>query len=207
MTSASMLPGLPNWAILFTWVRPAPFFSPLTPRLMLSVIPAHLLLEVDESQDVDKDKYTKEFKPMGATTNCTVVHYGTTWDESTLLEEVKQTNLELQKKDGIRRHFRFDWQEIAKYNPDYLNNVANGALPSGRKSPLVFDPISPSTYPCWRRFLVSSAALSDCWDPFSSSSSATRQNLCPRLSTWPVRPRLRWRNLKLLFVRGGILLS
>lgn len=97
---------------------------------------AHLLLEVDESQDVDKDKYTKEFKPMGATTNCTVVHYGTTWDQSTLLEEVKQTNLELQKKDGIRRHFRFDWQEIAKYNPDYLNNVEMERCRLGENHPL-----------------------------------------------------------------------
>jgi len=37
---------------------------------------AHLLLEVDEAQDVSKDKYNKEFKPMGATTNVTTVHYG-----------------------------------------------------------------------------------------------------------------------------------
>ena len=27
---------------------------------------AHLLLEIDEAQDVSKEKYTKEFKPMGA---------------------------------------------------------------------------------------------------------------------------------------------
>ena len=44
---------------------------------------------------------------MGATTNVTTVHYGTTWDENTLLEEIKQTNLELERKDGIKRHFRF----------------------------------------------------------------------------------------------------
>jgi hypothetical protein len=62
---------------------------------------------------------TKEFKPMGSTTNCTTVHYGTTWDDATLLEEIKQTNLELARKDGIKRHFRYDWQEVAKYNPDY----------------------------------------------------------------------------------------
>ncbi len=70
---------------------------------------AHILLEIDESQDVSKEKYTKEFKPMGATTNVTTVHYGTTWDDSTLLEEVKQTNCELERKDGIKRHFRYDW--------------------------------------------------------------------------------------------------
>ena len=34
---------------------------------------AHLLLEVDEAQDVDKEKYSKDFKPMGSTTNVTKV--------------------------------------------------------------------------------------------------------------------------------------
>ena len=61
---------------------------------------AHLLLEIDESQDVSKDKYSKEFKPMAATTNATTVLYGTAWDDSTLLEETKQTNLDLGRKDG-----------------------------------------------------------------------------------------------------------
>ncbi|MFH1003083.1 MAG: hypothetical protein V1780_02950 [Chloroflexota bacterium] len=84
---------------------------------------AHLLLEVDEAQDVGQEKYSKEFKPMGATTNVTTVHYGTTWDDTTLLEEVKQQNLELEKRDSIRRHFRYDWQEVARYNPDYLAYV------------------------------------------------------------------------------------
>lgn len=74
---------------------------------------AHILLEIDEAQDVSKEKYTKEFKPMGATTNVTTVHYGTTWDDTTLLEEIKQTNCELEGRDGIKRHFRYDWQEVA----------------------------------------------------------------------------------------------
>ena len=97
---------------------------------------AHILLEIDESQDVSKDKYTKDFKPMGATTNCTAVHYGTTWDENTLLEEIKQTNLELQRKDGIQRHFRYDWQEVAKYNPDYRAYVEAEKLRLGENHPL-----------------------------------------------------------------------
>lgn len=84
---------------------------------------AHILLEIDESQDVNKDKYTKEFKPMGATTNATCIHYGTTWDDTTLLEEIKQTNLELTRKDGVQRHFRYDWEEVAKYNPAYRKYV------------------------------------------------------------------------------------
>ncbi len=97
---------------------------------------AHLLFEVDEAQDVSKEKYTKEFKPMGATTNVTTVLYGTTWDDSTLLEEVKQMNLELEKKDGVKRHFRYDWQEVAKYNPSYQAYVLAERERLGESHPL-----------------------------------------------------------------------
>ena len=34
---------------------------------------ADILLEIDESQDVGKDKYTKEFRPMGSATNVTTL--------------------------------------------------------------------------------------------------------------------------------------
>jgi hypothetical protein len=97
---------------------------------------AHLLLEVDEAQDVNEEKYSKEFKPMGSTTNCTNVLYGTTWDDSSLLEKMKQINLELERKDGIQRHFRYDWQEVAKYNPDYLAYVEGERARLGENHPL-----------------------------------------------------------------------
>jgi len=97
---------------------------------------AHILLEVDESQDVSREKYSKDFKPMGATTNVTTVHYGTTWDDATLLEEVKQANLELERRDGVRRHFRYDWQEVARYNPDYLTYVEAERRRLGEDHPL-----------------------------------------------------------------------
>jgi hypothetical protein len=97
---------------------------------------AHILLEIDESQDVSREKYTKEFKPMGATTNVTTVHYGTTWDGATLLEEVKETNLELERRDGVRRHFRYDWEEVARYNPDYRAYVEAERERLGESHPL-----------------------------------------------------------------------
>ncbi len=97
---------------------------------------AHLLLEVDESQDVSRDKYTKEFKPMGASTNVTTVHYGTAWDDNTLLEEVKRSNLELQQQDGIQRHFRYDWEIVASYNPRYLEYVQGERQRLGEDHPL-----------------------------------------------------------------------
>ena len=97
---------------------------------------AHLLLEIDEAQDVSREKYNKEFKPMGATSNVTTVHYGTTWDDSTLLEETKQSNLELEHRDGIKRHLRYDWQEVAMYNPDYQAYVAAERARLGENHPL-----------------------------------------------------------------------
>ncbi|MCX7912108.1 MAG: hypothetical protein N2506_04005 [Dehalococcoidales bacterium] len=97
---------------------------------------AHILLEVDEAQDVSREKYAKEFRPMGASTNVTTVLYGTTWDDTTLLEEVKQTNLELERRDGIRRHFRYDWEEIARYSPDYGTYVLAERERLGENHPL-----------------------------------------------------------------------
>ncbi len=97
---------------------------------------ADIMLEIDEAQDVDKDKYNKEFRPMASASNATTVHYGTTWDDTSLLEEVKQTNLELEKRDGIKRHFRYDWQEVAKYNPAYKVFVESERQRLGEGHPL-----------------------------------------------------------------------
>lgn len=97
---------------------------------------ADILLEIDESQDVSKAKYSKEFRPMASSTNATTIHYGTTWDDSTLLEEIKLGNLELEQKDGIKRHFRFDWQEVARYNPNYRSFVEAERTRLGDDHPL-----------------------------------------------------------------------
>ena len=97
---------------------------------------AHILLEIDEAQDVSPEKYDKEFRPMGSSTNVTSVLYGTAWDDSSLLERVKQANLEQERLDGIKRHFSFDWQEVAKYNPDYLHYVEAERARLGENHPL-----------------------------------------------------------------------
>lgn len=97
---------------------------------------AEILLEVDEAQDVSVEKYTRDFRPMASAHNTTTVLYGTAWDDATLLEEVKQLNLALERKDGIRRHFRYDWQEVAKYNPAYLKFVEAERERLGEDHPL-----------------------------------------------------------------------
>jgi len=97
---------------------------------------AHLLLEIDEAQDIDKQVFSRDFKPMGASTNVTTVLYGTAWDDTTLLEEVKQNNLELERKDGLRRHFCYDWESIARFNPAYAGYVENERQRLGENHPL-----------------------------------------------------------------------
>jgi len=97
---------------------------------------ADILLEIDEAQDVGREKYTKEFRPMGSAGNVTTILYGTTWDDSTLLEETKRVNLELEGKDGIKRHFRYDWQEVGRHNPDYLRFVETERNRLGEGHPL-----------------------------------------------------------------------
>ncbi len=80
---------------------------------------ADLLLEVDEAQDVEEEKFDKEFRPMAAAGAAPIVFYGTPWDDACLLERAKQTHLEAQRRDGVRRHFEYDWEAVAEHNPPY----------------------------------------------------------------------------------------
>jgi hypothetical protein len=96
---------------------------------------ASLLLEVDEAQDVDQEKFDRDFRPMAATSNATTVLYGTPWDDRTLLERAKQHNLEAERRDGIRRHFQYDWQIVARYNPGYAQHVETERARLGETHP------------------------------------------------------------------------
>ncbi len=97
---------------------------------------ASMLLEVDEAQDVDVEKFDRDFRPMASANRATTVYYGTPWDDSTLLEQMVQHNLELQRRDGIRRHFTADWQEVAALNPEYGRFVEAERARLGETHPL-----------------------------------------------------------------------
>ena len=97
---------------------------------------AGLLLEVDEAQDMDRDKFDREFRPMASSTGATTVYYGTPWDDSTLLERAVQTNLEFERRDGIRRHFAADWTAVAERNPQYARYVEGERARLGENHPL-----------------------------------------------------------------------
>jgi hypothetical protein len=97
---------------------------------------ASLLLEVDEAQDVDRDKFDREFRPMAAPANATTVYYGTPWDDTTLLERAVQSNLERQRRDGVQRHFHVDWTIVAELSDDYRRYVEGERERLGESHPL-----------------------------------------------------------------------
>ena len=93
----------------------------LSARPVASVVgaTASLLMEFDEAQDIDPFKHDRDFVPMTASTNAPRVYYGTAWDDSTLLERVKQQHLESEKRDGNKRHFEYPWWVVAEAVPAY----------------------------------------------------------------------------------------
>ncbi len=97
---------------------------------------AHLLMEFDEAQDIALAKHDKDFMPMGATTNVTRAYFGTAWDESTLLQRQIDRNRELEKRDGIRRHFQYPWWVVAEHNPLYGRYVESEKARLGESHPM-----------------------------------------------------------------------
>jgi hypothetical protein len=108
---------------------------------------ADLLLEVDEAQDVALDKFDKELRPMAASSSATTVLYGTAWDDANLLERAKQTHLEAERRDGVRRHFEYDWRAVAAENPDYGRFVLAEQERLGESHPLFLTQYCLQTLP------------------------------------------------------------
>jgi hypothetical protein len=97
---------------------------------------ASLLLEIDEAQDVDPEKYDREFRPMASSTNATTVLYGTAWTEDTILERQRRVNLRIQRP-GRPLHFEFDYTVLAAINPHYRAFVEGEIARLGRDHPTI----------------------------------------------------------------------
>ncbi len=97
---------------------------------------ASLLLEADEAQDIEQQKFNKEFRPMAATSNATTVLYGTAWSEDDLLMRTIADNLARERKDGLRRHFQYDWRQVAAHLPAYRRFVESERKRLGASHPL-----------------------------------------------------------------------
>lgn len=112
------------------------FFS-ASPESNVVGATADLLLEIDEAQDVSREKFDRDFRPMAATCNSTTVLYGTAWSDSTLLAQQRATNLELEQRTGIHCHFEFDWRTLAAINPAYRAFVEQEIARLGEDHPAI----------------------------------------------------------------------
>ncbi|MBC7224858.1 MAG: hypothetical protein H5T59_11405, partial [Anaerolineae bacterium] len=97
---------------------------------------ADILLECDEAQDVDADRWDKTFAPMAAAENATMVFYGTPWTHHTLLGRVLRELTAEEARDGVQRVFRADWQAVAAVHPPYGRHVARERARLGADHPL-----------------------------------------------------------------------
>ena len=102
---------------------------------------ADLLLEIDEAQDVSPDKFNRDFRPMAAARNATTVLYGTAWRSDSLLEQVKSADPDQERSANgstpeSQRHFRYDWQAVARHNPPYGQFVEGERQRLGEDHPL-----------------------------------------------------------------------
>jgi hypothetical protein len=98
---------------------------------------ASLLLACDEAQDVAAGEWEKKFVPMAASTNATVVYWGTAWTSRSLLARTIQRLRTQELADGLARVFVVSPDEVRQVNPDYGAFVDREVASKGRNHPFV----------------------------------------------------------------------
>ena len=117
--------------------RAACLFLSADPSSSVVGATASVLLECDEAQDVDEDKWEIEFTPMAASTNATRVFYGTVWTSRTMLAKLMRQLRREEQADGRQRVFLATWEDVAEEVPAYGRYVRQEILRKGRHHPLV----------------------------------------------------------------------
>jgi hypothetical protein len=122
---------------ILRWGRGECHFFSASPTANIVGATADILLELDECQDLSHEKIDRDLRPMVASTNATRVYYGTAWDADNPLESQKRHNLELEARDGIRRHFEYDWMVLAALSENYRRFVEGEIARLGLDHPTI----------------------------------------------------------------------
>ena len=117
--------------------RARTFFFSAGPGAKVVGATADLLLECDEAQDVESDKWDKDFSPMGASADVTAVFWGTAWTSDTMLAQEIDHLKRLEAKDGRRRVFKYNAEQVGLEVPAYAAYVAKQIAKRGRDHPLI----------------------------------------------------------------------
>ncbi len=113
------------------------FFLSGEPHSNIVGATASALLEVDEAQDVEIEKFDKEIAPMAASTNATRVLWGTAWTSQTLLARELRLARHAQEQDGVQRVFIANADQVAAEAPAYARFVAEQVARLGRQHPFI----------------------------------------------------------------------
>ena len=98
---------------------------------------AHLLLSVDEAQDVPISIFDKNFAPMAAAHNATRVFWGTSWTSRTLLAREMRLARAAELADGLRRLWVVPADVVAQEVPSYADFLKSEIAHLGRDHPIV----------------------------------------------------------------------
>jgi hypothetical protein len=137
LAAAPLPPPLGEHGYMLRVGRARALFFSAQPQANVVGATANILLEADEAQDLDADKWDKDFRPMGASTNVTTVLWGTAWSAQTLLARTIHALRELEQRDGVARVFVVPWQVVAAAVPAYGEYVRGEIARLGREHPLI----------------------------------------------------------------------
>lgn len=98
---------------------------------------ASTLLQLDEAQDIEIEKYDKQIAPMAASTNATRIFWGTAWTSQTLLARELRLAQAAESRDGIRRVFQLSAEAVRSEVPAYGRFVDEQVARLGRSHPMV----------------------------------------------------------------------
>lgn len=107
-------------------------FLSINPSANIASQTAYTLLEGDEAQDIDREKWERDAQPMGSFNNATTVLWGVAWTKDSFIyiseQQVHDMEKRLEKQLGYRPklHFKIDAHAvIASGNENYRKAFEN----------------------------------------------------------------------------------
>lgn len=99
---------------------------------------ASIALIADEAQEIDRDWFDRQFRPMTASTGAPAVLFGTPWDGESLLDIAVEENRRFDAASTLffKRHYQVSWEEVAIANPRYGAHVRRERERLGAANPL-----------------------------------------------------------------------
>ena len=97
---------------------------------------ADLALIADEAQEIERDWFERQFRPMTASTGAPVILFGTPWDGETLLDLAVARNRERQAGGAGPYHFEVPWETVARANAVFGMHVRRERERQGADNPV-----------------------------------------------------------------------